>query len=104
MEILELSTLINTGVVREGTKITILRKGKDLGGSDTVMVKEILEVASINKVDDEMILESFSTENGRRFNVKAKNIKIIDGMPVSRLISAHKSEGKKRGRKPKKRD
>lgn len=104
MESSQLSDLINTGVVKEGTKVTILRKGKDLGGSDTAVVEESLEVASISKVDDEMVLASFSTENGRQFNVRARNIKLIDGMPIDRLITAHKSEGKKRGRKPKKRD
>ena len=59
----QLLDLINNGVVREGTKVTILRRGKDLGGSETVVVEEILEVASINKVDDEKIPSHYSVEN-----------------------------------------
>ncbi len=98
-----LVTLINNGVVREGTKITVLRTGIDLGGSPTPRVIEILEIAGHKKVKDEIMLATFRTSDGKKFKVKAAHIRLIDGMPPSRLVAAHKSEGKKRGRKPKKR-
>lgn len=95
--------LINSGVVRTGTEVTILRKGMDLGGSLNARIIEKLEVISHKKVKGNIVLEAFNISDGRKFNVRAKHISLIDGMPPNRLVEAHKSEGKKRGRKPKKR-
>lgn len=99
----QLATLINTGVMRTGTKISVLRKGMDLGASPNVVVSEILEIISYKKVKGEMVLEAFRLYDSRKYVVRAEHIRFIDGMPIERLISAHKSEGKKRGRKSKKR-
>ena len=98
-----LATLINSGVVRKGTEVTVLRTGVDLGGSPTPRVIENLEIVGHKKVKDEIVLAAFRTSDGKQFKVKAAHIRLIDGMPPSRLVAAHKSEGKKRGRKPKKR-
>ena len=98
-----LSSLINKSVVRIGTEVTIVRRGSDLGGTPNAKVEERLEVLTHKKVKGEFVLEAFSTETGKVFKVKAKHIRKIDGMVPDRLVSAHKAEGKKRGRKPKKR-
>ena len=93
--------LINRGIVRTGTEVTIIRRGQDLAGERRVPTEQCLEVRSHAEVDGEIVLEAFSTLDGKTFNVKAKNIIKIDGMYLSRLLNAHQSEGKKRGRKPK---
>lgn len=98
-----LATLINNGVVKEGTEVSVRRKGLDLGASLNVTVEELLEIYSVEKVKGNFLLRAFRTSDGRKFTVKAEHIGFIDGMPPSRLVTAHKSEGKKRGRKSKKR-
>ena len=98
-----LETLINSGVVREGTEITVRRTGLDLGGSPTPRGIENLEIIGHKKVDGEIVLATFRTSDGKKFKVEPRHIRLIDGMPPRRLVAAHKSEGKKRGRKPKKR-
>lgn len=102
MNVDQLLDLINKGIVRTGSEITVIRKGRDLGGAQKAKVEESLEVTSHKEVDGEIILEAFSVVDGKIFEVKAQHIVKIDGMHLSRLVNAHQTEGKKRGRKPKK--
>ena len=101
MENDQLSDLINRGIVRTGTEVTIIRRGMDLGGSNKAKVEESLEVISHKEVDGVIILTARSVVDGKPYKIKANNIKKIDGMFLGRLINAHQTEGKKRGRKPK---
>ena len=48
--------LINSGVVRTGTEVTILRKGMDLGGSLNARIIEKLEVISHKNVKGNIVL------------------------------------------------
>ena len=95
-----LITLINSGVIKKGTEVTILRAGRDISGHLSVYSPHSIEILSYEVNGKVAILTGFSIVDKKRFKIKAKHVLSIDGMDPARLKSAFQSEGKKRGRKP----
>jgi len=95
-----LISLINTGVVNKGTEVTILRAGRDMGGSSIVRSLHYVELDEVEVIDNKAHLIAFSVSDGKKYNLQAQHIRQIDGMNPERLSEAFKTDGKKRGRKP----
>lgn len=95
-----LITLINSGVIRKGTEVIILRPGRDISGVVTVYSPHAIEIHSYKVNKNEAILKGYSITDKKGFNIKAQHILSVDGMDPKRLRAAFQSEGKKRGRKP----
>lgn len=95
-----LVNLINSGVIKKGTEVEILRAGLDIGGHISVYSPHAVEIHSYKMNKHRAILIGCSIMDSKRFKIKAKHIRSIDGMDPARLKTAFQSEGKKRGRKP----
>ncbi len=95
-----LISLINTGVVNKGTEVTILRAGRDMGGSSTVRSFHHVELHEVEVIDNKAHLIAFSVADGKQYKLEARHVLQIDGMHPDRLSEAFKTDGKKRGRKP----
>jgi len=97
-----LISLINNGIVKKGTEVTILRPGRDISGKSKVYSNDNIEIL-LYKINESknIILYGKSTLDNKRFKLKPQHIIKVDGMEPSRLVGAFKPEGKKRGRKPK---
>lgn len=95
-----LISLINNGIVREGTEVTILRVGRDMGGLSQVESRQYVELCKIEVIDNKVYLVAFSVNDGNTYKIEAHHILQIDGMNPARLDEAFKTDGKKRGRKP----
>ncbi len=94
-----LISLINNGVIKKGTEVTILRPGKDIGGQSNLHSPHQIEIVSI-KMGKKVSLTGFSTVDGKRFKISGNHILKVDGMDPKRLSLVFKTSGKKRGRKP----
>ena len=94
-----LDSLINNGIVKEGTEVTVFRSGRDIAGMPTVSVRHQMEITKMEVIEKQTLLEAISVVDGKRFNIQAKHILQVDGMNPERLATAFKTEGKKRGRK-----
>ena len=128
-----LVNLININVVKPGTEIAVLRYGKSLDGSAAatnrlrvfgaedkdgnqktinVNANHIVEVykCTINEKGI-AFLEAHSTEDGEDCSFGSESIELIDHMIPTKLAGVYgfnadgtrRKQGKKRGRKPKKR-
>lgn len=95
-----LISLINNGIVNEGTEVTVLQVGRDMGGIIHVKSRHNIELRKIEVIDNKVYLTAFSVSNGKQYELEARHILQIDGMEPSRLNEAFKADGKKRGRKP----
>jgi hypothetical protein len=121
-----LISLINKGVIREGTEIGIVRPGTGMDGSrivsDRILVtsrtngeckrskaNHITEVYKIDNSGDKTQLFVGSTVDGCIFKIASNHIFTIDGMTPEDIAKvynldldgARKKTGRKRGRKPK---
>lgn len=103
MQIDLLVFLINNGIVQQGTEVTILRPSRGMGEQSTIYLPHNLELLDIKVLKDKVILKGVSTIDGKQFKIGAQHILKIDGMEPERLSTAFKTDGKKRGRKSKKR-
>lgn len=114
-----LVSLINKGIVQEGTEVVIYRSGTTMSGHiKGFNVEQIVEVIDAKIKNGLAILETESTLDHKKFLVGAKHIFIIDGMRPEILgdvygfnpngtkkkvkIDPVTGEEIKRGRKPKK--
>jgi len=95
-----LISLINNGIVNEGTEVTILRAGYNIGGSNTVRSLQYVELREIEVIDNKACLTGISIIDGTQHKLQARHILQVDGMNPERLNEAFKTDGKKRGRKP----
>ena len=128
-----LVNLININVIKPGTEIAVLRYGKSLDGSvaatnllrvfgaedkdgnqKTIKVKanHIVEVYKCAITEKGIaVLNAHSTTDGTKCEFGADSIKLIDHMLPVKLAGVYgfnadgtkRKQGKKRGRKPKKR-
>ncbi len=92
--------LINSGVVKKGTEVTILRVGYDMGGSSTIRSRHFVELREIEVIDNKVHLVALHVLDGKQYQLEARHILQVDGMNPERLSEAFKTDGKKRGRKP----
>lgn len=114
-----LVSLINKGIVQEGTEIVIYRFGATMSGRiKGFSVEQIVEVIEFEIKNGLAILKTESTFDHKKFLVDAKHIFTIDGMKPEILgdvygfnpdgtrkkvkIDPVTGEEIKRGRKPKK--
>lgn len=95
-----LISLINSGIVKEGTEVTILRAGRDIGGLHTVQSRHYVELRKIEVIDNKVYLIALSVLDRKEYQLEARHILQVDGMNPARLSEAFKTDGKKRGRKP----
>lgn len=126
--------LINTNVIRPGTEVAILRLGTSIDGSatashflrvfsaedkdgeqETITVKanHIVETFECGVTDKGIgFIKAHSIVDGTNFLLKAKDIHLIDNMLPEKIAKVYgfnadgtkRKLGKKRGRKPKRRE
>jgi len=126
-----LLNLINISVIKPGTEIAILRYGTSMDGSKTATLRmkiysgedkngnqnqtkinanHIVEVYECGIDSDNIpFMKVYSTVDGKKFILRAKDVKLIDHMLPEKIAAIYgfkpdgtkKKQGKKRGRKPK---
>ena len=129
-----MKSLINTNVIRPGTELGILRLGNTMDGrkaaahhiklytpEDADGNQEAIKVNANHVVetydcgieeDGTAFVKAHSTVDGKRFKLKAPHIVLIDHMLPEKLARVYgfnpdgtkRKQGKKRGRKPKRRE
>ncbi len=113
-----LVSLINKGIVQEGTEIVIFRFGNTMYGNSNFKVEQTVEVVEIEIKNGTAFLKTESAFDHKTFLVSADYIFTVDGMKPEILgdvygfnldgtrkkvkIDPETGEEIKRGRKPKK--
>lgn len=102
-------SLVSKNIIKENTELEVLVKKNGLGS--LITTKTFVTVDNIeNSITP--IFHCSDTEDGKNFTISSEQILNIDGMTPNRLASIYninpdgsfKAPGKKRGRKPKKKD
>lgn len=103
-------SLVNKGVLNEGTEIEARYRAAGLGGVGTVVVAGEFTIDRVGQAQDgRLVFEATSTADGKKKWLPAEAITSIDGMEPARFAAVYNIKadgsgakmGKRRGRKPK---
>lgn len=111
MQEILVEALVNKGVIKKETVLTITLIRRGFGGSSFVTNEErcIVETISKNKITQNLIFSVLNKDTEEQFKINSDIILRIDGMDPANLATVYNIKadgtdqplGKKRGRKPK---